>query len=51
VLALPPQFRIATVTGWLADLERRISARRYDGSPTAASLREQVRDFIATARQ
>jgi hypothetical protein len=51
VLALPPEFRITTVTGWLADLERRISARKYDGSPTAASLREQVRDFIAAAPQ
>jgi hypothetical protein len=46
VLDLPPQFRIATVTGWFADLERRISARRYDDSRIAASLREHIRDFI-----
>jgi hypothetical protein len=50
VLALPSQFRITTVTGWLADLERRISARRHDDSPIATSLREEIRDFIGSAR-
>jgi hypothetical protein len=49
VLALLPQFRIATVTGWLADLERRLSARRYEGSPTAASLQREIRYFIGYA--
>jgi hypothetical protein len=45
VLALPPEFRITTVTGWLADLKGRISVGPYDRSPAAASLREQIRDF------
>jgi hypothetical protein len=34
MLALPPEFRIATVTGWLADLGRRLSAGRYARSPS-----------------
>lgn len=51
VLALPPEFRIQTVTGWLDDLRRRLAAYRYAGSPVAASLQEQIRQFTArTAR-
>jgi hypothetical protein len=53
VLALPPEFRIATVTGWLTDLGRRLAAERYATSPLAADLRQQIREFAggaATAR-
>ena len=45
MLALPPEFRIATVTGWLADLARRLSVRHFAGSPIAVDLRQQIRDF------
>src|SRR6185437_3065013 len=31
MLALPPEFRIATITGWLDDLRRRLTAGRYAG--------------------
>ena len=47
VLALPPPFRITTITGWLSDLCRRLSADRYAGSPIAAGLQEQFRYFTA----
>ena len=49
MLAMPPEFRIATVTGWLADLDRRLSSRRYASSRTAPGLRQQIRDFTANA--
>jgi hypothetical protein len=45
MLALPPAFRIATVTGWLADLDRRLSVKHFAGSPIAKDLRQQIRDF------
>lgn len=48
VLELPPEFRITTVTGWLADLGRRLSASRYARSPIAVGLRQQIRDFTTT---
>lgn len=47
VLALAPQFRIATVTGWLDDLGQRLSAGRYAGSPVTASLQQQIRCFTS----
>jgi hypothetical protein len=49
VLQLPPEFRIATVTGWLDDLRRRLGAYQYVGNPVAASLQEQIRGFTDAA--
>jgi hypothetical protein len=49
MLTMPPEFRIATVTGWLADLDRRLSTCRYASSPAASCLRQQIRNFIASA--
>jgi hypothetical protein len=49
MLAMPPEFRIATVTGWLADLDRHLFGRRYGSSPAASCLRQQIRDFTANA--
>ena len=49
MLAMPPEFRIATVTGWLADLDRRLSITRYASSPAASCLRQQIRVFTASA--
>ncbi|MBO0823638.1 MAG: hypothetical protein J2P27_07230, partial [Actinobacteria bacterium] len=47
VLALPSEFRIATVTGWLADLDRGLTQRRFANSPLAIDLRQQIREFRA----
>jgi hypothetical protein len=49
VLSLPPQFRIATVTGWLDDLRRRLNGYQYLGSPLAVSLRDQILQFTTEA--
>jgi hypothetical protein len=49
MLAMPPEFRIATVTGWLADLDQHLSDLRYARSRTASGLRQQIRDFTANA--
>ncbi len=49
MLAMPPEFRIATVTRWLAELDHHLSSRRYASSPIASSMRQQIRDFNANA--
>jgi hypothetical protein len=49
MLALPAEFRIATVTGWLASLDRRLAGARFARNPLAADLRQQIRDFSAAA--
>ena len=46
---MPPDFRIATVTGWLADLDAQLARGPRAGSPAAAALRRQIRDFTAAA--
>jgi hypothetical protein len=46
---MPPEFRIATVTGWLADLDDRLTSGRFAHSPAASGLRQQIREFTANA--
>jgi hypothetical protein len=46
---MPPELRIATVTGCLANLGHDLSSRRYASSPITSSLRQQIRDFTANA--
>jgi len=46
---MPPEFRIATVTGWLADLDGRLASDRYAHSRAASGLRQQIREFTANA--
>jgi hypothetical protein len=49
MLTMSPEFRIATVTGWLADLDRSLSGHRYATSHTTSGLRQQIREFTANA--
>lgn len=49
MLTLAPEFRIATVTGWLADLSDHLAQPQFAASRTAVSLRQQIRDFEAAA--
>jgi cytochrome b len=49
VLTMPPEFRIATVTGWLADLDDRLTSNRYARSGAATGLRQQIHEFTANA--
>jgi hypothetical protein len=48
-LALAPDMRITTVTGWLADLDRQLARSRFVGSQITGSLRQQIREFTAGA--
>ena len=49
MLTLSPEFRIATVTGWLIDLDKRLASKRLALSPEGACLRQQIGDFNAIA--
>jgi tetratricopeptide (TPR) repeat protein len=49
MLALSPEYRIATVTGWLTDLDHHLASKRFASSPVAAGLRQQIGDFNAIA--
>ena len=44
VLTLAPEFRIATVTGWLDDLDKHLAQPRFSPSRIAGDLRQQIRD-------
>jgi hypothetical protein len=41
--------RIATVTGWLHDLDTELRTGQPASSPLAIGLRHQIRDFTAAA--
>jgi hypothetical protein len=49
VLALAPEFRMATITGYTAQIEKRLQQRRFGGSATAVAIRNQVKEFDASA--
>lgn len=49
VLSLPPKMRIATVTGWMKDLDKQLSQARFAASPIATDLKQQIRDFTEQA--
>jgi len=49
VLTLAPAFRITTVTGYLADMNRRLAQRRFAAVGSAMELREQIAAFTAAA--
>jgi transcriptional regulator with XRE-family HTH domain len=49
VLDMDPEYRIATVTGWLADLDEQLEHRRFAGAPQAIALRQQIRRFTTAA--
>jgi hypothetical protein len=41
--------RIATVTGWLADLDGHLAITRFATSKAGVNLRDQIREFTAGA--
>jgi hypothetical protein len=49
VITLDPPFRIATITGYLADMDSLLKQRRFAGGKKAGELREQIRAFTAAA--
>jgi tetratricopeptide (TPR) repeat protein len=49
VLDMAPEFRISTVTGWLADLDTQLACGPHSSSRAAVTLRRQIRGFTAAA--
>ncbi len=49
MLELASEYRMATVTDYLKDLDRRLAQRRFSSSPITTTLREQIREFNAGA--
>ena len=47
VLAMPADLRIATVTGWLADLDSQLAVSKHHDSMLATGMRRQIRAFTA----
>ena len=48
-LTLAPEFRMATITGYTSQIDRRLQQRRFLHSDTAAEISARVRDFNVTA--
>src|SRR5260370_26831218 len=49
VTTFDPPFRIATITGYLADMDSLLVQHRFAGDRKAGKLREQIRVFTAAA--
>jgi hypothetical protein len=49
MLTLAPEFRISTVTGYLAVLDGRLARPRFAASRTAQDLRQEIRGFQTAA--
>lgn len=49
VLTLAPAFRIATITGYLADMDSLLRQRRFAGTDKAHELRQQISAFTTAA--
>ena len=49
VLSLAPEYRMATITGYTAQIDQRLRQRRFQGNAIAMSIREQIHEFNATA--
>jgi hypothetical protein len=49
VLTLAPTFRIATITGYLADMDSLLRQRRFAGAEKARDLRQQIATFTTAA--
>jgi hypothetical protein len=47
--AMSPEFRLATVTNYLVDLDKRLQQARIRDSVVAAELREQIHAFNSAA--
>jgi len=46
---MPPEMRIATVTGWLHDLDSELRTGRHAASPLSVTLRQQIQNFTEAA--
>jgi hypothetical protein len=48
-LTLAPEFRMATIPGYMSQIDRRSQQRRFLRSDTATEISARVRDFNVTA--
>lgn len=48
-LTLAPEFRMATITGYTSQLDKRLQQRRFLRNDTAIEIRSRVREFDAAA--
>jgi hypothetical protein len=49
VLDLAPQFRMATITGYTAQMNQRLQQRRFQGNVIAMEIRERIHEFNSAA--
>jgi hypothetical protein len=49
VRTLAPEFRMATITGYTVQMDKRLQQRRFQHNGIAAQIREQIRDFNSAA--
>jgi len=48
-LTLAPEFRMATITGYTTQIDRRLQQRRFLRNDTTIEIRSRVRDFNIAA--
>lgn len=49
MLGLAPEYRMATITGYTAQIDQLLRQRRFHGNAIAMSIREQLHEFDTTA--
>ena len=49
VLTLAPEFRMATITGYTSQIDRRLQQRRFHGNVIAREIKLQVEEFNSSA--
>jgi hypothetical protein len=49
VQTLAPEFRMATITGYTAQMDKRLHQRRFQHNAIATRIKEQIRDFDSAA--
>jgi hypothetical protein len=50
VLSLEPEFRMATITGYTDQMDKRLQQRRYQRNTISAEIRSQIQEFNSAAR-
>jgi hypothetical protein len=49
VRTVSPEFRMATITGYTSQMDKRLRQRKFQRSPIAVQIREQIRQFNSAA--
>jgi hypothetical protein len=51
VLSLPPEYRMATITGYTSQMDQRLRQRRFQDNAMAVEIRQQIHEFNFTAHE